>query len=87
MKKMEKESHRIESSYVTSQMIGSFFVSVLIGAGLYAGGWFITFIIRDDGGTPPVFLWPLIYGLIFGVALILLTLTFIFDTMYYKNFS
>ena len=87
MEKMEKESHKIESSYITSQMIGSFFASVLVGVALYAGGWFITFIILDDGKTPPVFLWPLIWGLIIGFAIILLTLTFIFDGMYYRNFS
>jgi len=41
----------------------------------------------DDGGTPPIFLWPVIWGIIFGFAIIALTLTYIFDGMYYKNFS
>jgi len=87
MEKNEKERYGIEKSYITSQMIGSFFASLLIGLGLYAVGWLITFIILDDGGTPPIFLWPIIWGIIFGFAIIALTLTYIFDGMYYKNFS
>jgi len=87
MEKNESNRYGIEKSYITSQMIGSFFASLLIGLGLYGVGWLVTFIILDDGGTPPIFLWPLIWGLIFGFAILILTLTFIFDGMYYRNFS
>nr|QEE17045.1 hypothetical protein DSAG12_02877 [Candidatus Prometheoarchaeum syntrophicum] len=89
-KKMEKKEHSrfgIEPSYLTSQMIGSFFASIFVGLGIYGVGWLIVFIILDDGGTPPIVLWPIIWGLIFGFALILLTMTFIFEGMYYRNFS
>jgi putative transcriptional regulator len=87
MEKKESKKYGIERSYLTKQMIGSFFFSLAIGLGLYAGGWLIVFIIQDDGGTPPVFLWPLIWGLIFGIPAILLILTYIFEGMYYRNFS
>ena len=87
MEKNERKIYGIEKSYVTSQMIGSFFASILIGLGLYGVGWLITFIIMDDGGTPPIFLWPVIWGSIFGFAIIILTLTYIFDGMYYRNFA
>ena len=87
MKENENKSHGIESSYITSQMIGSFFVSLIVGLGIYGIGWLIVFIILDEGGTPPIFLWPLIWGIIFGFTILLLTLTYIFEGMYYRNFS
>ncbi len=87
MEKNENKVYRIESSYITSQMIGSFIVSLFVGLGIYGTGWLIVLIIKDDGGTPPTSLWPIIWGIIFGFAIILLALTYIFDGMYYRNFS
>ncbi len=85
--KEEEKVNRIESSYITSQMIGSFFASLFIGLGIYGTGWLIVIIIKDNGGIPPTSLWPIIWGIIFGFTLILLTLTYIFDGMYYRNFA
>ena len=87
MEKEEEKVYGIESSYITSQMIGSFFASLFIGLGIYGTGWLIVLIIKDDGGIPPTSLWPIIWGIIFGFAIISLTLTYIFDGMYYRNFS
>jgi len=87
MEKEEEKVNGIESSYITSQMIGSFFASLFIGLGIYGTGWLIVIIIKDNGGIPPTSLWPIIWGIIFGFTLILLTLTYIFDGMYYRNFA
>ncbi|MHA1475030.1 MAG: PH domain-containing protein [Promethearchaeota archaeon] len=87
MENKEIKVNRIEKSYITSQMIGSFFVSLFIGLGIYGIGWLIVLIMKDEGETPPILLWPIIYWIIIGIAIISLTLTYIFDTMYYKNFS
>ena len=87
MEKKERKVNRIEKSYITSQMIGSFFASLVIGLIIYGIGWFIILIIMDNGGTPPTSLWPIIYSIIFGLAIIILVLTYIFERMYYRNFS
>ena len=87
MENKERNVNRIEKSYITSQMLGSFFASIFIGLLIYGMGWFIIFVMLDDNGTPSVLLWPIIYGLIFISAIIIMTLTYIFEGMYYKNFS
>jgi len=87
MEKKERKTYGIESSYITSQMIGSLFVSFFVGLGIYGIGWLIVLIIKDNGETLPTSLRPIIWSTIFGFAIIILTLTYIFEGMYYRNFS
>ncbi|MHA1673112.1 MAG: PH domain-containing protein [Promethearchaeota archaeon] len=84
----EKNLHLIESSYLTREMIGSVLVSFLIGLGIYGIGWFIVFVSADDG--KPVnqsVLWPIIFGVILGIVILINALNYIITTLYLRNFS
>ena len=95
MRKMEKneenkeneQKFRIEPSYLTSQIIGSAIASIIIGLGIYGIGWLIVMINLDEGRAAPKLLWPIIWSIIFGLALFIMILTVIFEYLYYKNFS
>ncbi|MHA1519721.1 MAG: PH domain-containing protein [Promethearchaeota archaeon] len=84
----EKNLHYIESSYVTREMIGSALGSLFVGLVIYGIGWFIILVSTDDGN--PVnrnVLWPIIYGIILGMVILINVLTYIFNIVYLRNFS
>jgi DNA-binding XRE family transcriptional regulator/membrane protein YdbS with pleckstrin-like domain len=87
--KLEKENrYRIEHSYVTREMIGSFIVSLFIGLGVYGIGWFIIAISTVDGNpVDRTVMWPIIFWVIGGIILSFMVLTKIFATLYVKNFD
>jgi len=84
----EQNRYGIEPSYVTKEMIGSFFVALALGLGVYGSGWMIVLITTDDGHPiNRTVLWPIIFWIILGIFLLFLVLTYIFAKLYVKNFN
>ena len=84
----EQNRYGIEPSYVTKEMVGSFFVSLFIGLGLYGVGWLIVLISTDDGQpVNQTIMWPIIYWIILGIFLLFLIPTYFFAKLYVKNFN
>ena len=84
----EENLHGIDNAYVYREIIGSLIATIFISLFIYGIGWLIVYISTDDG--KPVdqsALWPIIFGIIIGVMVIINVLNYIFSVLYVNNFS
>lgn len=83
-----EDIHQIDRAYVKHELIGSFFGSIFIGLIIYAIGWLIILIARDENtNLNETRLWSVIFWIILGVFVLVNSITWIFAVLYVDYFS
>ena len=84
----EENLHGIDNAYIYRELIGSLIGTLFMSLAIYGIGWLIVYISTDDGDPVNTnILWPIVFGIIIGLVVIINVLNYIFSVLYVNNFS